>query len=610
MTRIRRNQGAPTPAYLLAQLDQALAPHPELRRWVDAHRPLVQAAAVRVLAERDGEGDACPSGRAVCGPTAPLYDAQGRLYRVHYRVVEARDDGQGPLVASNLPGSLAPTPGYPDAFQARDLSSPAEAAKIRSIASRLDPDRLLWPHSDATLGAPVVWRGPDGRLYALGGNGRTLGILMAPEDRIGAYEARLAALWPDLAPRRQARPGHRFVLVREVTAPDGEPLTEDEAVVLAGASQEATSATETPIGRALSVVRGLGITDIGQLPPVEWSGPVNAATIRDFQQANAQFWRALEVRMDPAKREAYAKDRLAAELVRQVMVGYLPPAVLRAGFGDMVTEEALMAALPLMVSLHMLVRAGEVKPQWDLLPELPHALEVYRLIKRQRVPQGRAAQLLEKESRQAAFADTALNSGSMLAYYLGWALAKASSLKDPEDITGPLATYYTAAANDVPQQVGLMFGGAVAPSLPSRALAGALGLPYPGAADIPAGVKRNPAPGGKLPLLALNTVVACEPEMERRGVSTTARSPRGFLTAYWRAKGKPQALGRDPHSGQDWRARREGFIRRHMAQVRSSADLWEPDGSPTRRHLALIAWAYSPDPAKLRRWLDARHRGE
>ena len=76
-----------------------------------------------------------------------------------------------------------------------------------------------------------------------------------------------------------------------------------------------------------------------------------------------------------------------------------------------------------------------------------------------------------------------------------------------------------------------------------------------------------------------------------RGVSKVARSPRGFLTA-WKANDLDT----------DWCRKREGFIERHMAQVRKRHEpLWK-NGQPTRRHLALVMWAYSPTPAKLAAW--------
>lgn len=93
------------------------------------------------------------------------------------------------------------------------------------------------------------------------------------------------------------------------------------------------------------------------------------------------------------------------------------------------------------------------------------------------------------------------------------------------------------------------------------------------------------------PYLSLDVIDLYVPEMRRRGVSEVARSQRGFLTAYRKANGDPDALS------PEWRAKREGFISRHMAQVRERSEpLMDAKGKPTRRHLALIAWAYSPLP--------------
>jgi hypothetical protein len=79
--------------------------------------------------------------------------------------------------------------------------------------------------------------------------------------------------------------------------------------------------------------------------------------------------------------------------------------------------------------------------------------------------------------------------------------------------------------------------------------------------------------------LPLNTVKKYEPEMKRLKVSEVARSPRGFLTAYKKAK-SPDNLS------DKWKVKREGFIARHNAQFKKN---------PTnRRKLALIAWAYNP----------------
>lgn len=88
-----------------------------------------------------------------------------------------------------------------------------------------------------------------------------------------------------------------------------------------------------------------------------------------------------------------------------------------------------------------------------------------------------------------------------------------------------------------------------------------------------------------MPLSAINPWI---PEMRRRGVSEVARGPTGFLTAYRRVGGDPSALP------DYWIQKREGFIARHMGQVNARKEKLLVNGKPTRRHLALIAWAYAP----------------
>jgi hypothetical protein len=56
-----------------------------------------------------------------------------------------------------------------------------------------------------------------------------------------------------------------------------------------------------------------------------------------------------------------------------------------------------------------------------------------------------------------------------------------------------------------------------------------------------------------------------------------------------------------------WWERRNEFIGRHMAQVRKRGEkLWKPNGEPTNRHLGLIMWAYTPEPANVRKWLGSK----
>jgi hypothetical protein len=97
-----------------------------------------------------------------------------------------------------------------------------------------------------------------------------------------------------------------------------------------------------------------------------------------------------------------------------------------------------------------------------------------------------------------------------------------------------------------------------------------------------------------LPFLPLSTIERFVPRMVSEGVSEVARSHRGFLTAYREARGQPERLD------DFWWRRRAGFLARHLAQVeKNGEELFDPRGRPTCRHLALIAWAFSPTPSEL-----------
>ena len=98
------------------------------------------------------------------------------------------------------------------------------------------------------------------------------------------------------------------------------------------------------------------------------------------------------------------------------------------------------------------------------------------------------------------------------------------------------------------------------------------------------------------PWLSLAKIKKYEQLMRDRGVSEVARSPRGFLTAYKRAGSKTRLRP-------EWRMKRDGFVARHWTQAQKQArPLYETKGkyagTPTRWHLALIAWGFSPDGAR------------
>jgi integrase len=114
--------------------------------------------------------------------------------------------------------------------------------------------------------------------------------------------------------------------------------------------------------------------------------------------------------------------------------------------------------------------------------------------------------------------------------------------------------------------------------------------------------------------LPLAVVEAAVPAMRGQQVSEVARGDArsaatgiGFLDAYRAARGSPAAMANLQATARtSWTQRREGFIARHVAQARRQGEPWWENGAPTRRHLALVAWAYSPTPGKIRAWVDAQ----
>jgi hypothetical protein len=110
------------------------------------------------------------------------------------------------------------------------------------------------------------------------------------------------------------------------------------------------------------------------------------------------------------------------------------------------------------------------------------------------------------------------------------------------------------------------------------------------------------------PWLPLYLVELAERHAAAAGVSAVARSGRGFLTAYKLAQGDPNMLRLDPHSGKHWTEVRRLFVNRFLRGASSNQERWwlknrQGVWRPSRRHLSLSMWAFSPTPGKLYRWL-------
>ncbi|MEZ4454172.1 MAG: hypothetical protein R3B09_32255 [Nannocystaceae bacterium] len=109
------------------------------------------------------------------------------------------------VITSHDPESWEVEPRYPPATQERRYhTDPGEQAKVRRIATDLDPALLLSDTPSPLDGPPIVT--PEG--IALGGNGRAMGIRTHYSRGLGLYEEALRA-----KTRRRALP-HHPILVR------------------------------------------------------------------------------------------------------------------------------------------------------------------------------------------------------------------------------------------------------------------------------------------------------------------------------------------------------------------------------------------------------------
>ena len=428
------------------------------------------------------------------GAQTPMFAATGATYDVAYAPVLTASDGMGPILASNLMSSREPmrpvgasTPGYPKELQARSLQTPAEQTKIGLIAESLDPARLLAPHSDPTLGPPVVWPMRNSLFPVVAGNSRVVAILAASPAHYENYENAIA-VWAQERGYDNFYPapkGERWIMVRVLLAINGKsPVSFQDAVKLGGASQESTAGEESTIGKALSLLRTLGITSVADLPQLTgWTEAVHADNIREFVEENRQFWSEIIGRVDPVARATYEADpEKGAQLAAAVFTGFLPASVRKSGFGDRKTEQALIAALPGMVTIAQLVSEGRIKPGWNLLPELGKAVDIYRVLKSKGVSVEKSVRLLEQEDAQVRMADTssALSEAlkAPLAFSLAMMLYKAAGRTSPELSAGEFLTaYFATAIADDPSQRSLL-SAAFSPD-PAAILAGIIGMRMP-----------------------------------------------------------------------------------------------------------------------------------
>jgi hypothetical protein len=106
-------------------------------------------------------------------------------------------------------------------------------------------------------------------------------------------------------------------------------------------------------------------------------------------------------------------------------------------------------------------------------------------------------------------------------------------------------------------------------------------------------------------LLNRKIVIAYLPLMEKFGVSKVARglqkstaTKQGFTEVFLSGK----SLFGQATKNESWTQRRKNYLKRHLKGGKRTP-LYNLDGSPSRYHLSLIAWAYSPDPKGLKKFI-------
>lgn len=421
--------------------------------------PPPQVATVRAVAPCAGEcgkwrlpAKHAPGWIGALGPSAPLFDSEGRPYRVTYALARASELGRS-FHASHLDGKADPL--YLPELQARARSSAVSDAQIAAIADELSVPRWIAPSSTPTDGTPIVWHvADDGTAQALSGNGRLAAWKLAAPTR-----ARVAAA---VSERWNIPTRVRALLEAEDLIPvrifDGPKV---DAVRLAAASQTAAAGALTASERATTAVRALGLTLEG-MPPIVWMLPVNATTIAGFARANARWIEWALAPLDRARRMTIQGDAASlAEHVLGVLVGLLPDAARVPPIGGTPLDRALLGALPGIWTTRDTVRQLEAGAAWDLVSAVAGAREWARKLKPERLA-ALGSELAQAERQGALFEDQITAEADPRAAALGAVLARAAGRTSPEDAAAEYIARFVEAIPD-PRQMGLLIPDASAP---------------------------------------------------------------------------------------------------------------------------------------------------
>ncbi len=423
--------------------------------------PPPRVATVRAVAPCAGEcgvwraaPKGSPSWVAALGPTSPVYDSEGRRYRVQYALARLADLGKT-WHASNVAGRSDPA--YLPEFQARARGSAVSDAQVAAIAEALDVARWIAPSATPTDGTPIVWspRIIPPPAQVLAGNGRIAAWASARPDAV-RVASELKQRWKIPAALRPLLAAGGLVPVRILTD------TKDRALALAAASQSAASGALTASERATTAVRSLGLT-VETMPGIDWPRPISASTIGEFSRRNAP-WLEWSLRpLDRARRMTIQGDpALLAEHAIGVLVGLLPAEAQRPPIGATPLDRALTGALPGIWTSRSVVRTLESGADWDLTTAIAGARAWARRLKPERLA-ALGSELAQADRQAALFSDSITpEENQFRAAALGALLARAAGRASPEDAAAEYVERFLAAIPD-PRQVSMMMLDSTAP---------------------------------------------------------------------------------------------------------------------------------------------------
>ena len=112
----------------------------------------------------------------------------------------------------------------------------------------------------------------------------------------------------------------------------------------------------------------------------------------------------------------------------------------------------------------------------------------------------------------------------------------------------------------------------------------------------------------KYKYMTLKNIKLFEPLMRDLGVSKVSRGvtpKQGFLQTYKQERGsiKRMQIRCVKGTGETWHDKRNKFLARHLGAVKKNKELHFQNGIPTRRTLALYAWAFDPSPKDTKKYI-------